>query len=59
MSEGKKTCFDESKLSDDDDVAGGDDGGKESLRNRIGINRLTIVEVKSERRKNKQKVVNE
>lgn len=58
MSDGKKTCFDESKLSDDDVDAGGD-GGEEGLRNRIGISKFTIVEVKSERRKNKQKVVSE
>lgn len=58
ISDGKKTCFDEGKLSDDDDDDDGS-GGDEDLRNRIGIRKLTIVEVNKERRKSKQKLVNE
>ena len=57
-SDAKKTCFDDGILSDDDDDDGSG-GGEGGLKNRTGMRKFTIVEVKSERRKNRQKVVNE
>jgi hypothetical protein len=44
------------KLSDDDDD---DDDGELVLINKIGSRILTIIEVKNERKRNKQMVVNE
>jgi hypothetical protein len=47
--------LDGSTLSDDDD----DDDGKLFLINKIGSRIFTIIEVKNERKRNKQMVVNE